>query len=425
MSNINFDSANFSEFNEVFVPQTIESEGISEGKEVHKLIVTPEQFTKETMYQTFNIPEWIKDGFTYNDQVSLYVPTKELSCSHMVTVSHIMRFNSEFNRVVPGTSQMYYAQNINHDKGKYTEYDKQFPMGNPDKKTEMVGRGLVAGFDKDGLLDYDNVLLSKYFSYAEEDNTLRDALDDVFSNTLEGVGHAYSKKHLDIAAGYKATGTLTHVSKVDRKEIIKATKRGEIAVNSVFSFNWEEYGIESREDVRIANIHNANRNKFTQYLGGLAKASGVQVGQYAQFTVMGFAYSANTLTPKLEDKYESKATFVRYHHNVATGLPMGIVVLCKPVKYVQLGSSGSVGTANSKSRLLKGLGKRPVTTTPVITTGRLPMVNTQLPFVLPEAYVTPEVTEAPKMSLSNFGSLTSLTPISAEEFGSNEVTLED
>lgn len=426
MTNINFGSVNPSEYNEIFVPEIIESQGQAEGKEIHKLVIEPSSFTKESMYNTFNISQWVRDGFTYNDHVSLYLPNKELICSHMVTISHVMRFNTEFNRVLPGTTQIYSAQNPNHDKGKYTEYDKEHPLGKDDKKIQITGRGLVSGLTEDGGVDYDNLLLSKFFSHEEEDNSLRDALEDIFSNTLEGEAFVYSGAHVQLAAVYKQTGSIKHIDKQQRKALIAITKRSEIAVNSIFSFNWEEYGITNREDLRIGNIHNTNRNRFTQYLGGLAQASGVQQGQYAQFVIMGFPYSANTVTPKLEDNYKDKAAFVRFHHNKETSLPAGIVVLCKPVKYVQLGSSGAVGSTNSKNRLLKALGNR-VTKAPEVVAPKLPLEAIETieaptkPFVLPVEYVTPEIEATP---LKQF-SLNALQAISLDEFGSSEPTIDD
>lgn len=426
MTNINFGSVNPSEYNEIFLPEIIESQAQSEGKEVHKLILTPDQFTKQAMYEAFNISSWVNDGFTYNDHVSLYVPNKELICSHMVTISHVMRFNSEFNRVVPGTTQIYSAQNPNHDKGKYTEYDKEHPLGKDGKKIEITGRGLVAGLNETGGLDYDNVLLSKFFSHEENDNAVREALEDVFSNTLEGEHHVYESDYLQLAAVYKQTGSINHVNKQQRKRLITVTKRTETAVNSIFSFNWEEYGITDREDVNIARIHNVNRNRFTQYLGGLAQASGVQVGQYAQFVIMGFPYSANTVTPKLEDKYKDKAAFVRFHHNKKASLPAGVVILCKPVKYVQVGSSGAVGNNNSKSRLLKALGKRAASSEVAAPTPKLPVQAIEpafKPFVLPTEYAT-VTTEVASTTVKVFD-INALQSISLDEMVSNEPTIDD
>ena len=378
--------------NDIFVPEVIQAQE-DEGKEIGRILIRPDSFCKEAMYSSFNINQWIEAGFNYTPY-SLFAPNKDMVCSHLVTINHVLRFNTDYNKVVSGTTELYHAQNANHDRSSNAQYNKGFPSGNAGEKMSLTGRGLVAGLlavaDVAGLIDYDNLAFSKFYSHAESDSALREALDDILNKVKDGVPHVYEADVVKVALSYQQTNEIASISKKVRKDILQATNRTETPINSVFSFSWQDYGIVDKNDPLIENIHNINRAYFEQYLGAISKASGVQPGQYAHFVVMGFAYSANFNKLDPNKNYTNPAIFVRFHHNMETHLPAGIVVLCKPVKSVSRGG-GVVGKpmGNGKNRLLKALGNR--VTTP--TSAPVPSVETELVAPVLQDIVLPPLAE--------------------------------
>lgn len=356
MSNINFDleSVLASEENLFLDPIVLESEGTLEGKEVSKVTIQPKDFTQEKVTALFCLDEWKAKGFHYSQNASLLPLTKEVNISHVVAIKHILRFNDEYNEVIRGTTEMYSAQNATNDTNQATEqYNKEHPLGKPNSVPLCSGRGAVVAINSQGGFNLEDILLSKFYTPQEEQLALDAALEDIQLGVCQGMPHKYAQDILDVAAN----PNLRKNSKAI-KAIINVTKRYEMPINSTFSFNYDDYGIKSKDETNaIVDIHNINRAYLTAQLGGIAKQAGVQPCQYAEFVILGFVYNSKFVDRKQDSDYTHGAIFVNYHHNKETHLPMGVVILCKPITTVSLRSVQPVGNHNSQTRTAKLLAK--------------------------------------------------------------------
>ena len=370
---------------EIFVPQVLTSEGQYEGTEVSRKTVTPGDFTPAKARSEFNLDNWVADGFTHSDQVSFFPVTREIQCSHMVAISHVLRMNTEYNDFIPGVRDIYNAQN----PSAKSKWEKEFPFGKPGSRPYITGRGLVTTHD------FSDVILTKHFSYEEQKASLVEAFNDVQAGVRNDMPHKYTDaQKLLAAAAHKCGFDHAALGKDNVKELLAATDRKEKAINSIFSFDYADYGIndESEDDV-ATNIHNRNRAELACRIGALAMQAGVQPKQYFELVVIGYTYKA-IYHPASED-YPDGCVDVRYHHtpNVEGGVPAGIVLLCRPIAEMTHAGSRKVGNANSKNRLLKALSNKPVSTQPATPV----TVPTPKAFVMPTkaVIVQPEKIEAP------------------------------
>lgn len=362
---------------EIFVPEVLASEGQYEGTEVSRKLVSPETFTPAKAWVEFNLHSWVEQGFTYSDQVSFFPLTREENASHLVAISHVLRMNSAFNNFVPGVRDIYNAQAPSYsDK---SEYVKPFTAGKDGKAPYFTGRGLVADHS------FSDVYLSKHFTYAEQSNAVAEACEDILNGVQNGVAHEYSVELKVAAANAKQKGCKAQdVGKDAVKVLLKATERQEKAVNSIFSFNFADYGI-AKDDVEAKElIHENNRGALFSHIGCLAQQAGVQPGQYFEMVVLGYAYKATYNSPDADTNYPHGCIDVRYFHTPAEngGLPAGVVILCRPIAEMTHASNRKIGNANSKSRLLKALGNKPVAA-PTVAPKAAPAPAPQV-FALPE-----------------------------------------
>lgn len=358
---------------EIFVPQVLTSQGQYDGTEVSRKTVAPNDFTPAKVWGEFNLSAWVADGFTYSDQVSLFPVTREIQCSHMVAISHVLRMNPEYNGFVPGVRDIYNAQN----PSAKSKWEKEFPFGKPGNAPYVTGRGLVTTHD------FSDVILTKHFSYEEQKASLVEAVNDILSGVRNDVPHEYTpEQKLLAAAAHKKSFDHEALGKENIKTLLSITDRKEKAINSIFSFDYADYGVNAESEEGTAqHIHNLNRAKLAQHIGALAMQSGVQPGQYFELVVIGYTYKA-TYHPASED-YPDGCVDIRYHHTPSAegGLPAGIVVLCRPIAEMTHAGSRKVGNANSKNRLLKALGNKPASTQPAVTTPVAPAVEKA--FVMP------------------------------------------
>lgn len=342
---------------EIFVPQVLTSQGQYDGTEVSRKTVAPNDFTPAKVWGEFNLSAWIADGFTYSDEVSLFPVTREIQCSHLVAISHVLRMNPKYDTFVPGVRDIYNAQN----PSVKSKWEKEFPFGKPGNAPYVTGRGLVTTHD------FSDVILTKHFSYEEQKASLVEAFNDIQAGVRNDMPHKYTdEQKLLAAAAHKCGFDHAALGKENVKDLLTVTDRKEKAINSIFSFDYADYGVNSdSEEGTAQHIHSQNRVELARHIGALAMQSGVQPGQYFELVVIGYTYKA-TYHPASED-YPDGCVDIRYHHtpNPEGGLPAGIVMLCRPIAEMTHAGSRKVGNANSKNRLLKALNNKPVVTTPV------------------------------------------------------------
>lgn len=367
----------------VMAKSTLLTEGVAEVVQLDAIKIGPTNFTKEALFKALPIHDWIDKGYVYLEEANrFFIPTKDANVTHMVTSSSVLKFNDEFNVPLPGNVGLYQASNP-VAKG---EYDKPNRLGKVDTQPLLTGRGLCIRLRKSGL-DYNDVFLSKHYMPTEYNNSLAEAKDDFLGNIkgeeafdYAGTNRVYAKNGIDYQDIPNCPEYATIVAYINKpieewtKDqmglLINVTNKAEKAFVNVFSFDYSEYGVTMHESfkLRIAGIHNANRNKLAQILGSMAKAAGTVTGQYTEFVILGWAYKAEYKNDNPD--YKEGSLFVNYLHNKATGLPAGIVILCKPVAITPWHKGnpnpigGKAGGANRLKKLLSS--KKPSATSEVV-----------------------------------------------------------